>query len=59
MPYSVEQYVLFEIPYLEWYLYVKLGTPIQGRGFRLENVVIRSRVFGVGHATIQGNPSEI
>ena len=30
----------------------EVGRPIRGREFRLGNAVIRSRAFGVGHATI-------
>ena len=37
------------MPYLEKYLYAKLGTLIRGKEFRLGNVVIRSRAFGIGH----------
>ena len=44
------------MPDLEWYLYAKPGTPIQGREFRLGNAVIRSRAFGVIHAAIQSYP---
>ena len=53
MPYSVYQYVLLEMPYLEQYLYTKPDTPIRGREFRLGNAVIWSRAFGVESAAIQ------
>ena len=56
MPYSVQQYVLLEIPYLEQYLYTKLGRSTRGREVRLGNAVIRSRAFLVGHAAIQSYP---
>ena len=54
MPYCVWQYVLLETPYLEEYLYAKLGTPIQGREFRVGNAFVRA--FGVGHTAMQCYP---
>ena len=44
------------MPYLEKYLQTKLGTPIRDREFRLGNVVIQGKAFGVGHAAIQSYP---
>ena len=46
MPYSVQQYVLLRMLYLEQYLYTKLGTSTRGRDFRLGNSAIRSRTCG-------------
>ena len=46
MPYSVQQYVLLGMHYLEKYLYTKLGRSALGREFRLGNTVIRSRTCG-------------
>ena len=55
MPYSVQRYVLLEMPYLEQYM-MKLGKLIRVIEFRLGNAVIRSRALGVGFATIQSYP---
>ena len=49
-------YVLLKMPYLELYLYTKLGRSTWGRELRPGNAVIRSKAFGVGHTVIQGFP---